>query len=132
MGFAENMDIVERVCVTELVSLSTHGLVKSDAEVRADSLTRRACFDGGAVGNDGCPGTLRLGLLGLGVRCCKFVSRTADACSAVKAGRSGDGLFRKMLALILETSMFHEAQNHRTKDILRVAMIDVSCRGERL
>lgn len=65
VGLFENMDIVaEGGTLFELESLY-HGMVDSDADVRADSLVNLACFAKGAPAGRVCGGTVRFGLLGL-------------------------------------------------------------------
>jgi hypothetical protein len=44
VGFVENMDMADCECAYELESLY-HGLVDSDAVLRANSLVSFSCFD---------------------------------------------------------------------------------------
>lgn len=81
----------------ELESLN-HGVVDSDAVVRADSLVNLACFDGGAAVERVCDGTIRFGLLRLGRGSCENVARLGDGWSEkyseVKASSSAAGLHK--------------------------------------
>lgn len=69
----------------------------SDAEVSADSLVNRTCFDRGLTVDGVCDGTVRFGLVELGIGCCENVARFGDVGlekeSDVNAVCSSTGLF---------------------------------------
>jgi len=111
VGFVENMDMADCEGAYELESLY-HGLVDSDAVLRANSLVSFSCFDWGAVFVCVWDGPVRFRLLLLGRRCCGFVGRLGDGGleesadeSEVKAICSFEDLC--ISAQPVETRLFH-------------------------